>query len=166
MKILKTYSFALILTFILLYGCQQSTQEITELERIEIEESIRDEINNTITDINNHDVDKMMQHCWNDNDFLYAADGHISYGWDVFYKEASSFHLDSLYRSFTLELDKININVIRRDMVIVVASGELNNLPSAEGAKSSSIAVTWLMELKNNKWVTTVGHESTDKKVF
>ena len=130
MKTLKTYPITIFLSFILLYGCQQNSQEITDQERIEIEENIRTEISSTITDINNHDVDKMMQHCWNDNDFQYAADGHISYGWDVFYKGASSFHLDSLYRSFTLKFDKININVIRRDMVIVVASGELNNLPS------------------------------------
>jgi hypothetical protein len=36
MKTLKSYPFTLILSFILLYGCQQNSQEITDQERQDI----------------------------------------------------------------------------------------------------------------------------------
>jgi len=166
MKTSNNLLLALILAFITLYGCQQNKQELTEQERIEIEENVRNVMNDLIKAVNEHDVDKFMGYCWNNQDYYYAGNGTIFKGWKDNYNSAITIHSDPKYKSFTVNYSEIIVNVISKDVAKVIGIGMFKNFPTTDGETNIDLAITFLFERIDGKWLLTFGHESTYEQIF
>jgi hypothetical protein len=145
---------------ILFCGCQTAPAPLSESEKEKIIKEVRDAFDQTTLAVNNHDVDKIMEFCWNDRDYLYAADGALLKSWEANNKEASLIHSNPKNQAFTINYDEIIIKVLKRDAVMLVGKGSFNDVLTVDGPKSVSMAVTFLIEKIDDKWVITVGHES------
>jgi len=141
-------------------GCQSTPTPLTELEEEEIKNEVRQAFENTTVAVNAHDAVKIMESCWNDNDYLYAAQGTLTKGWERNNEISTAIHTDPKNKSFTLEYDETIIKVINRDAVLLVGRGYFHNILTEEGVNSVDIVITFLLEKIDDKWLITVGHES------
>ena len=145
---------------IIFCGCQTAPAPLSESEKEEIIKEVRAAFDKTTLAVNTHDADQILDFCWNDNDYLYAADGTLDKGWDANYKAASSIHSNPNNQSFTIHYDEIIIKVLKRDAVMLVGKGAFNDILTEAGPKSVGMVVTFLIEKIDEKWVVTIGHES------
>jgi len=148
------------------WGCQNSTNELSESEKDSIKKEVRHEFDKGITAASNHNADAVMQIHWNSEDYMYVGNGTITKGWDSMLKAFSSVHSNPKYQSFTVDLDEVIIRVIDREAAMVTAGGYFNNFPTEEGPKSIKLALTCLMQKIDGNWVVTNGHESTQEVLF
>jgi hypothetical protein len=91
MKTSKNLLLVFILSIISLYGCQQSAQEITDVERLEIGQTIRGIMNDLTEAANEHDPLEIMAFCWNSEDYYYVGNGHVFKGWKENYDALLKF---------------------------------------------------------------------------
>jgi len=160
MKKLMLKVVLLIVPLISFWGCQNSTNELSESEKDSITQEVRSVSDKITTAANNHDANAMMQNSWNSQDYLYAANGALIKGWDSMLEVANSFHSNPKYQTFTVDVDEKIIRVINRDAAMVITVGYLNNFPTQEGPKSIKFVVTSLYQKIDGNWVVTVNHES------
>ena len=165
MKTFKIQPLVLLLSVLTLFGCQKSTQDLTDTEKNEVEESIRQIMNDLDKTVEDHDFEKMMEYSWNDKDYIYVGNGTITKGWKNNYDVASTIHSNPKHQSFNVSYDELIVKVLSRDMAMVIGDGYFNNFPTDEGTKSLKMAVTFLFERIEGKWLLTVGHESTDEAI-
>jgi ketosteroid isomerase-like protein len=158
---MKNLSFLLMFSMSLFFGCRQQAGELTEAEKTLIEQEIRNIMNQTLEAIKIHDVDKIMEHCLKNEDYLYSANGFLTKGFDENYKIASTIHSDPDNQSFFVNYEDLIIKVINRDCVMVVGDGYFKNIQDEDGSKSIRLAITFLFEKIDGQWLLTVGHEST-----
>lgn len=163
MKKLMFKVFFLMMPLISFWGCQNTTNELSELEKDSITKEVRSEFDKAMAAGNIHDADGMMQIHWNSPDFVYVVNGTINKGWESLQKATDSIHSNPKYQSLTVDLDEVIVRVIGREAAMITAGGYLNNFPTEEGPKSIKLAFTYLMQKIDGKWVVTVGHESTQK---
>ena len=156
----------LIVPLISFWGCQNTTNELSDSEKDSITKEVRSEFDKAIAAANNHDADGIMQIQWNSPDYVYAGNGMITKGWESAHKAFSSVHSNPKYQSFTVDLDDVIIHVINREAAMVIAEGYFNNFPTNDGPKSIKLVFTALMERIDGKWVVTVGHESTPENMW
>ncbi len=161
MKKLMLKVALLIIPIITFWGCQNTTNELSESEKDSIIEEVRIEFEKAISAATNHDADEMTSYWWDNEDFLYASNGSLIKGWEPGYEVANSIHSNPKYQSFSVDLDEVLISVINEGSAMVSAVGYFNNYPSEEGPRSIKLALTFLMQKIDGNWVITVGHEST-----
>ena len=158
---ISTFIFALVLL-----GCQSTSTPLTEVEMQEIRNEVRQSFKRTTEAVNNHDAVKIMESCWNDENYLYAANGTLTKGWDKNNDISTTIHSDPKNQLFTIEYDEISIRVLKRDAVLLVGKGYFHNILTKDGTKSVDLIVTFLMEKVNGKWVITIGHESYPEAIL
>lgn len=166
MKKLMLKVALLIIPIITFWGCQNTTNELSESEKDSITKEVRSEFDKVLAAANNHDADAMMQISWNSPDYMYVGNGTITKGWESVQKDANSIHSNPKYQSFTVDLDEVSIRVIDREAAMITAGGYFNNFPTEEGPRSIKLALTFLMQKINGNWVVTNGHESTPEDLF
>lgn len=166
MKKLMLKIALLIIPIITFWGCQNTTNELSESEKDSITKEVRSEFDKAIAAANNHDADAMMQIHWNSEDYMYVGHGTITKGWESVLKGANSMHSNPKYQSFTVDLDEVIIRVINRETAMITAEGYFNNFPTEEGPRSIKLALTFLMQKIDGNWVVTLGHESTPEGLF
>jgi hypothetical protein len=151
---------------VLIFGCSQQTDELTLNEKEDIENEIRNIMGQIIEAVRIHDIDKMFQYCLKNENYMYAANGTISKGFDENYKIASSIHSDPNNQSFYVSYDELIIRVINRNTAMVIGDGYFNDFPAEVGTKSIKLVITFLFEKIDGSWQLTVGHESTPDNLF
>jgi uncharacterized protein (TIGR02246 family) len=156
----------LIVPLISFWGCQNTTNELSESEKDSIIKEVRSEFDKEIAAANNHDADAMMQIHWNSPDYVYVGNGTITKGWESMLKVVNSIHSNPKYQSYTVDLDEVIIRVIDREAAMISAGGYFNNFPTEEGPRSITFVLTNLMQKIDGNWVITVGHESTQEDLF
>ena len=156
----------LFISLIILAGCNNNPDQISESEKASIIKEVRSEFDKIITAANNHDADAFMQIQWNSEDYMYAGHGTITKGWVPALKGFKSVHSDPKYQSFTIDLDEVIIRVIDQEAAMITAGGYFNNFPTEEGPRSIKLALTLLMQKIDGNWVVTLGHESTPENLF
>ena len=166
MKPSKNLLLVLILSFITLYGCQQNSEEITDAERVEIERTIRNLMDDLTEAVNEHDAVEIMAFCWNSKDYYYVGNGKVFKGFQDNFNSAVALHSDPKYKSFTVDYSEIIVKVINKDVAKVIGIGSFNNFPTDEGTTSVDLAITFLFERIEGKWLLTFGHESTYEQIF
>ncbi|MFC2123714.1 hypothetical protein ACFLU5_02790 [Bacteroidota bacterium] len=80
MKKLISQVTVIVISMMVLQGCQKSAPEITDAEKKEIEESVRNVFNKITEAVNTHDVDGLMDHYWNHEDFVFVRYGKVMDG--------------------------------------------------------------------------------------
>ena len=159
MKILiNTIGTALITVCFL--GCESTPTPLTELEKDEIKNEVRQAFDMTTVAVNEHDAARIMESCWNSENYLYVAQGTLTKGWERNNEISTTIHTDPNNQSFTIEYDDITIKVLKRDAVLLVGKGYFHNILTEEGIKSVDLVITFLIEKIDDKWVITIGHES------
>lgn len=156
----------LIMPLISFLGCQNTTNELSELEKNSITQEVRSEFEKAMAAGNIHDADAMMRIHWNSPDFVYVENGTITKGWESLLKATNSIHSNPKYQSLNVVLDEVIIRVIDREAAMITARGYFNNFPTEEGPRSIKLAFTYLMQKIDGNWVVTVGHESTPGNQF
>jgi ketosteroid isomerase-like protein len=146
---------------ILFCGCQSAPAPLSESEKEEIIKEVRAAFDKSTLAVNNHDPDKIMEFDWNDGDYMYASDGTLTKGWEANFKIVSTIHLNQNNQSSTINYDEIIIKVLKPDAVMLVGKGLIENILTEDGPKSIGIVVTYLIEKLDDKWVVTIGHESS-----
>jgi hypothetical protein len=166
MKPLRNSILLFLLSVFIFYGCQKGTTQLSDAEIEEIKKEVRTEFDKIIDAADRHDAEEAMLHHWNNQDYLYAANGTINKGWEPMNKIVTSIHSNPKYQSYNVVCDEVILRVISQNSVMVTSSGYFNNFPGEEGPKSVKFALTYLFEKINGKWLVTVGHESTVDKVL
>lgn len=151
----------LIMPLISFWGCQNSTNELSEVEKDSITKEVRSVFDKAIAAGNRHDAEAMMELHWNSPDFVYVGNGTITKGWEPLLKVTNAIHSNPKYQSLTADLDEVIIRVIDREAAMITAGGYFNNFPTEKGPKSIQLSLTYLMQKIDGNWVVTVGHEST-----
>ena len=155
-KIVSLITFMSILT-----GCQNISTELGDSEKESIVQEVKKEYEKFIAAASKHDAALMMDFQWNSEDYHFASNGTITKGYEAMNKVVNSIHLNPELQSYSIELNDVMIRVISPNAAIVSAESFLNNFPTREGPKSIKMYETVLMEKIDDKWVITVGHEST-----
>jgi hypothetical protein len=166
MKTSENIAIILLILFACSYGCQNKPATLSEAEKETIKKEVRNEFDKIIRAANEHDARAMMEESWNSPDYLYAHYGTLSKGWDEQTKLVETIHNDPAFRTFTVDMDDINIRVISREAAMITGTGAFNNFPAESGPVSVPFALTLLMEKMSGKWLITVGHESSPGKFF
>ena len=156
----------IILIALSFWSCQSSPAPLTESEKEEIKKEVRQAFDAITPSVNMHDADKILQACWNHEDYLYVADGVLVKGWEANLRDGTIIHSNPENQSFTVDYDEIIIKVLSRDAAMLVGRGAFHNILTADGKKSVNLAVTFLMEKIDNEWLITVGHESTQETIL
>jgi hypothetical protein len=158
----------LVLLFIiaLSWGCQNSPTPLSDAEKEDIKQEVKAAFEQTTAAVNIHDADKIMQACWNNEEYFYAANGTLMEGWKANHDAALSIHSNPKNQSFTLDYDAIIVKVLNQDAAMLVAKGAFNHILTEDGTESVDLVVTFLMEKIDNKWLITIGHESTGKSIL
>ena len=151
----------LIVPLISFWGCQNSSNELSESEKDSIIQEVRAEYDKFIAASSAHDAAVMMQSIRNSEDFLFASNGSRIKGYDEMHNVVNSIHSNPELQSYSVELNEVIIRVISHEAALLSIEGFLINFPTSEGPKSIKIVVTVLMEKIDSKWLITVGHEST-----
>ena len=166
MKPIMSKVFLLLISSIIIWGCQNNPTMLSDSDKESIIKEVRHEFDKLMAAANNHDADGIMQIMWNSPDYVYAGNGMITIGWEAALKAFSSVHSNPKYQSFSVDLDDVIIHVIDREAAMVVAEGYFNNFPTEEGPRSIKLAFTGLMQKIGGNWVITVGHESTAENMW
>ena len=148
------------------WGCQSSPNPLSEQEKEVIEKEVRKAFDETTAAVNMHDADKIMQACWNDKDYFYAANGTLMNDWEANHEAATIIHSNPKNQTYTVDYDEIIVKVLNRDAVMLVGKGAFINILTEDGIKSVDLVVTFLMEKINNEWLITIGHESTGEAIL
>jgi len=146
-------------------GCN-NYKELTEAEKKSIIEEVTTVFEEGINAAVKHDADAMMQVHWNSQDYMASIDGILIKGWEPVFNMVSSVHSNPRYQSFTVDYDELIIKVISKDAALITSTGNILNVPSSEGLKSTKYVATMLMEKKDGNWVKTNVHESTQEDVY
>jgi len=165
MKNLKSFTILFIMLLFMFIGCNNS-KELTEAEKKSIIKEVTTVFEEGINAANKHDANAMMQVHWNSQDYMASIDGVLLKGWEPVFNVVSSVHSNPNYQSFTVDYDELIIKVISEDAALITSTGNILNVPSGEGLKSTKYVATILMEKKNGKWLKTNVHESTQVDVF
>ena len=165
MKILSIGIFALLL-FVLFIGCQNTSTPLTEDEKEEIIKEVKKAFETSTSAVNEHDASRIAQFCWNDEDYLYAGNGTLIKGWERHNQICAEIHSTPKNQSFTIDYDEIIIKVLKRDAVMLVGKGYFHDILTEEGVKSDDLVITFLIEKINDKWVITIGHESSSEPIL
>jgi len=107
-----------------------------------------------------HDVEAFMKYIWNNEDFVYAANGVLIKGWLNFYEVANSVHSNPKNQGFRLKFEETYVKVINRDSALVTGKGKFIDFPTVEGPVNKNLTATFLFEKTDGKWLVTAGHES------
>ena len=121
MKKLMLKVALLLIPIITFWGCQNSTNELSESEKDSITKEVRSEFDKIIEAVNNHDDDAMMQIHWNSPDYMYVSNGMITKGWEAVLKGVKSIHSNPKNQSFRLDMDEVIIRVIDREAAMITA---------------------------------------------
>ena len=166
MKKINIPYLVFLMMVLILWGCQNSTTVLSDAEK----ESIKNEVQTTFDQMtsaaNTHKPDDILKYSWNDEEFLYAGSGKIIKGWNNFYDIVSSVHTNSPSLPFTMQFDESVIKVLDKDLAMISAAGKVTSSPPGQETTIVPIAVTFLMQKIDGKWLLTVGHESTGERIF
>ena len=166
MKKLMLKVVFLIVPLISFWGCQNTIDELSESEKDTIVKEVSQVFEEGMIAANRHDEEAMMQVHWNSKEYIAAIDGYLIKGWEGTNEAVTYIHSNPKYQSFTVNHEELIVKVLSVDAAIVTASGNLNNVPTSEGLKSTKFVVTMLMEKIDGKWLKTVVHESTQEDLF
>jgi len=163
---MKNSTLIFLLSLLVLWGCNNAPATLSDADKEQIKKEVLEDLEIINDAVNNHDFEKMMEYCWNDPDYLYAANGSLVKGWDANYKIASEIHSNPKNQSFTLKYDDTIITVLSQDLVMLTAKGQFIDFPIENDTKNIDLVVTFLVQKIGGKWKIIVGHESTNDPIF
>ena len=160
MKPKKSLVFYFLLPLILISGCKNMSNELSEVEKNNIKKEVRSVVEEGIIAANNHDPDAMMKVHWYSDDYLAVFNGTIIKGWETVHEIVSSVHSNPRNQSFTIEQQEVDIRVLNNLTALVIAKGKLINVPAKDSTITEKFALTMLVEKIDGTWKKTITHES------
>jgi uncharacterized protein (TIGR02246 family) len=151
---------------IVLPGCKEKTEPLSDSEV----DAIKNEINNAFElsadAASKHDVEAIMKFFLKDEDLVYAGNGVLIKGWSNFCQVVNSVHSDPRNQGFRLEFEDTYVKVIGPDCALVTGKGKFIDFPTEEGPVNKNLTMSFLFEKIDGKWLVTAGHESTPENIF
>ena len=164
---MKRLGILFIIAVILLFSCSTPVEtELTEEQKALIEQEIKNVFDASAKAASNHDFETMMKYLWNNENFVYAANGYLFKGWDAMYNVASTVHSKPENQKFHFNFDEVIIKVIDEKTALVNGVGQMVDIPVGDSTITTNLTVTFLMEKIDNDWLVTAGHESASDKWF
>ena len=160
MKPKKSLVFYFLLPLILISGCDNMSNELSEVEKNNIKKEVRSVVEEGIIAANNHDPDAMMKVHWYSDDYLAVFNGTIINGWETVHEIVSFVHSNPRNQSFTIEQQEVDIRVLNNLTALVIAKGKLINVPTKDSTITEKFALTMLVEKIDGTWKKTITHES------
>jgi uncharacterized protein (TIGR02246 family) len=166
---MKKERIKLLLIFFVLVaisGCQDKVSYLTEAEIQEIRNDVKTVFEQSADAASRHDVEAITKFFWNNDEFLYAANGMLTNGWSNFKEVVKAVHSDPQNQDFRLEFENTYVKVINRDCALVTGAGKVIDFPTKEGPVNKNLTVTFLFEKIDDQWLITAGHESNPETLF
>lgn len=148
-----------IICLLILSSCKRAPIPITESEKDSIICEIKDVFELLNKEMNDHNVDGIMRY-FDDEDFIYAADGYLNTNLDDFKAAVNRTHTNPALLPFSLNFNKIHVRVMERDLVMLDGLGIINTSAGTGQEQSFQIVMSLLMKNTDGKWKVISGHES------
>lgn len=163
---MKNSIFIFLLSMLAFWGCQNTQTVLSDAEKEQIKEEVATVFGQMMKGADDHNPDEMMSHAWNNDEFIYVSNGTVINGWEAMMKTVASIHANPEFQSYTVNIEETVIKVICNDAAMVTATGYFGNFPGEQGPRTVQMAVTYLFEKIDGKWLVTIGHESTQEKLL
>jgi uncharacterized protein (TIGR02246 family) len=160
MKPKKTFVFYFLLPLLLISGCKNISNELSEVEKNNIKEEVRNILEKGIIAANKHDPDAMMKVHWKSDEYLAIYNGTSVKGWETCNEMVSYVHSNPRNQSFTIEQQVVDIRVLNNLTAFVIAKGKFINVPTRDSTITEEFAETMLVEKIDGTWKITAVHES------
>jgi len=160
MKAKSSVVFYFLLPLIMISGCKNNSNELSEDEKNKIKKEVRSVVEEGIIAANSHDPDAIMKVHWHSDDYLAIANGTFLNGWETVHKVVSFVHSNPKNQSFTIEQQEVDIRILNDLTALVIAEGKLINVPTKDSTTTEKFALTMLVEKKDGTWKKTLTHES------
>jgi uncharacterized protein (TIGR02246 family) len=166
MKHHKSLLMIIMFLVITLPGCNNKVEPLSESEIEVIKNEVKNTFEQSAIAASRHDVEAITKFFWNNDEFVYAANGMLTNGWSNFYEAVNSVHSDPKNQGFSIEFQDVNIKVITAGCALVTAAGNLTDFPTEDGPATKKLTVTFLFEKIDGQWLITAGHESNPETLF
>ncbi len=143
--------YSLILTFvILLLSCQSKIVPLTETEKTEIENQVKQLASELFDSWNSAEYAQYLNYYSNNNEFTFAANGNITRSWLAF-SDTVKVHTDPLEKS-KVEVVNQHIDIIERNLVIVTELFDWSAIYKSGKQENMRGTYTTIYSKRNKEW--------------
>ena len=148
---IEILKYSLILTFvILLLSCQPENESLTETEKAEIEDQIKQLASELFDSWNKAEYAQYLNYYSNSNEFTFAANGKITRSWLAF-SDTVKAHTDPLENS-KVEVINQYIDIVERNLVIVTELFDWSAIYKSGKQENMRGTYTTIYARHNKEW--------------